>query len=66
LVSQTEKELLYKNSIYFLLLEHRQEYRNELTSIVVRNILIFYIQMLSQVVKPLSDTLLRYQIIPFT
>jgi hypothetical protein len=29
-VSQTEIEFVYKNSIYFVLLVHRQEYRNEL------------------------------------
>jgi hypothetical protein len=54
-VSQTEIEFVYKNSIYFALLVHRQEYRNE-----VRNILSFYIQSLSQFVEPPSDTLLRY------
>jgi hypothetical protein len=37
---------------------HRQEYRND--ALVVRNILSFYLQILSQFVKPPSDTLFRY------
>jgi hypothetical protein len=71
-VSQTEIEFVYKNSIYFALLVHRQEYRNELVyieyvhfctpddALVVRNILSFYIGILSQFVKLPSDTHLRY------
>jgi hypothetical protein len=65
----------YKNSIYFATTSVScQEYRNELCStemnlvhfctpddaLVVRNILSFYSQILSQFVKPPSDTLLRY------
>jgi hypothetical protein len=41
MVSKTEKEFVYKNSIYFPHLMHPQECRNEL----------------SQFVKPPSDTL---------
>jgi hypothetical protein len=33
MVSQTEKEFVYKNSIYFALIVYRQEYRNELSVI---------------------------------
>jgi hypothetical protein len=61
-VSQTEIEFVYKNLIYFALLEHRQEYRNEHFrtpdgALVVRNILSFYTQILSQYVQPPSYTL---------
>jgi hypothetical protein len=44
-VSETEIELVYKNSIYFALLVHGQEFRT-----VVRNILSFYIHIISQFV----------------
>jgi hypothetical protein len=50
-VSQTEKEFVYKNSIHFALLVHCQEYRTELG---------FYVQTLSQFVNPPSDTIHRY------
>jgi hypothetical protein len=46
MVSQTERKLYIKNSIYFALLVHCQEYRNESESrdaLVVRNILSFFI-----------------------
>jgi hypothetical protein len=56
-VSQTEKEFVYKNSIYFALLVHRHFC---LGVHFVRNILSFYIQLISQFVKPPSDTLIRY------
>jgi hypothetical protein len=62
-VSQTEKKFVYKNSIYFALPVHRQEYRNYRNiddALVVRNILSFYIQILSQFLKPPGETLLRY------
>jgi hypothetical protein len=55
----TEVEFVYKNSIYFPLLVHKFLYSSD-DALVVRNILNFYIQILSQFVKPPSDTLLRY------
>jgi hypothetical protein len=47
----SEIEFVYTNSIYFALPDDAP---------VVRYILIFYIQILSQFVNPPSDTLLRY------
>jgi hypothetical protein len=67
MVSQTEiKYCMYiKNSIYFAILVHRQEYRNETMNrlfhtpdetLVVRNILSLIYNILSQFVKPPNDT----------
>jgi hypothetical protein len=59
----TNLEFVYKNSIYFALLVHLQEYRYELKVrkrnhfctdddvLVAQNILSFYIQVLSRVQK---------------
>jgi hypothetical protein len=68
-VSQTKIEFVYENSIYFALLVHRQEYRNEVMTInvsqretriyfrFIRNhhLLIFeYLKHVFLFVKPLS------------
>jgi hypothetical protein len=51
---------LYKNSIYFMYIYFRVHFCTPDDALVLRNILSFYIQILSQFVKPPSDTLFRY------